>query len=73
MRFAISQRSRAARHGRPSHFAINLSIVVCLLTFVSFALAQGVSGRIVGTVVDQSNAAVSKSQPRSARAGSQPV
>ena len=59
MRFAIPQRSRAAGHGRPSHFAINVSIFVCLLTFVPFALAQGVSGRIVGTVVDQSNAAVS--------------
>jgi len=60
MRFAITQRSRAARHGRPSHFAVNVSILVCLLNFVPFAIAQGVSGRIVGTVVDQSNAAVSK-------------
>jgi carboxypeptidase family protein len=59
MRFAIAQRRRAARHGRPSHFAVKLFIFVCLLTSISFATAQGVSGRIVGTVLDQSNAAVS--------------
>jgi hypothetical protein len=58
MNLEISLHSRAATYRRPQHFAAKLFILVCLLSISLFSVAQGVSGRIVGTVVDKTNAVV---------------
>ncbi len=58
MNVETSLHSRAARYRRPRYFAVKLFILVCLLSIPLFSVAQGVSGRIVGTVVDKTNAAI---------------
>jgi len=58
MNLGISTRSRAARQWRPRNLAGNLMLLLCVLSICLISDAQGVSGRIVGTVVDKSNAFV---------------
>jgi len=58
MNLGISTRCRAARQWQPRNLAGNLMLLLCVLSIPLISNAQGVSGRIVGTVVDKSNAFV---------------
>lgn len=62
MKFGILVPSRATIDRWPRHFAGKSLILTFLLSMASLALGQGVSGRIVGTVVDNSGAAVTSAE-----------
>src|SRR5450631_499157 len=62
MRFGISPRRRTDRDSRTCPFVGSLLTFICLISIVPLAVAQGVSGRIVGTIVDKSGAVVSNAK-----------
>jgi hypothetical protein len=58
MRSGIFTFNRSAKEARSRIFSRKLPLFAGLLLFVPLAFGQGVSGRILGTILDKSNAAV---------------
>jgi hypothetical protein len=58
MQFKIATFNGDAKQGWPAMLSKKLVMLVCLLTIASAALGQGVSGRILGTILDNTGAVI---------------
>src|SRR5882757_7199214 len=58
MQSELSTYKRTAKHRWSRTFSLKLLVSICLLMIVPVAFCQGVSGRILGTVKDSSEAVV---------------
>src|SRR5215475_7907068 len=62
MKSRITWRNRVTDYMRAATNWKKWTILICILAVAQAVLAQGVSGRIVGTVMDQSGAAIANAK-----------
>src|SRR5215472_17171531 len=62
MKSRITWRNRVIDYMRAAANWKKWTILICILAVAQAVLAQGVSGRIVGTVMDQSGAAIANAK-----------
>ena len=62
MQFEISMRNQTTTHKWPAIVQRKLLVLFCLLTILPVVFGQGISGHIIGTVLDASNAVIPNAQ-----------
>ena len=62
MQFETTIRNRATEHKGPTTLMSKLLVLVCLLIIAPVLFSQGISGHIIGTVQDTSNAVIPNAQ-----------
>src|SRR5580658_102396 len=62
MQFETTIRNRATDHKGPTTLLSKLLVLVCLLTIAPVLFGQGISGHIIGTVEDTSDAVIPNAQ-----------
>ena len=58
MQFGISMRNQTTKHKWPAIVQRKLLVLFCLLTILPVVFGQGISGHIIGTVLDANNALI---------------